>query len=85
MSALKSAAKSATSYQHWFGPSTFLRCPYRPDFTGTDIGLVDAPYCGGNPIENTQYLGPQAVRDRSMAGCGALHLHVFHGLINLVF
>jgi len=57
----------ATSYQHWFGPTTFLRCPYRPELLDTDIGLVGVPHCGGNPIEHMQYLGPRGVRNRSMA------------------
>lgn len=56
----------ATSYQHWFGPATFLRCPYQPDFKDTDIGLVGVPHCGGNPIEHMQYLGPRGIRNRSM-------------------
>jgi len=56
----------ATSYQHWFGPATFLRCPYQSDFQATDIGLVGVPHCGGNPIEHMQYLGPRGIRNRSM-------------------
>lgn len=56
----------ATSYQHWFGPATFLRCPHRTDFQDTDIGLVGVPHCGGNPIEHMQYLGPRGIRNRSM-------------------
>lgn len=56
----------ATSYQHWFGPATFLRCPHQPDFKDTDIGLVGVPHCGGNPIEHMQYLGPRGIRNRSM-------------------
>lgn len=39
----------ATAYQHWFGPATFLRCPYQPDGKDTGIGLVGVPHCGGNP------------------------------------
>jgi len=61
-----STPEFATSYQHWFGPATFLRCPYQPDFKDTDIGLVGVPHCGGNPIEHMQYLGPRSIRNRSM-------------------
>lgn len=61
-----SAPDFATSYQHWFGPATFLRCPLQPDFKDTDIGLVGVPHCGGNPIEHMQYLGPRGIRNRSM-------------------
>lgn len=66
MSTPKSSLDFATGYQHWFGPTTFLRCPHRPDFADTDLGLVGVPYGGGNPIEHMQYLGPRAVRNRSM-------------------
>jgi hypothetical protein len=41
----------ATNYMHWYGPATFLRCPYQPDLEDTDIGLIGVPYSGGNPIE----------------------------------
>jgi guanidinopropionase len=58
--------KSAMSYMHWFGPATFLRCPLALDFKDTDIGLIGVPYCGGNLVERMQYLGPRAVRNRSM-------------------
>jgi guanidinopropionase len=54
-------------FQHWAGVATFLRCPYRPDMSDTDIGLIGFPYSGGNPIERMQYLGPRAVRNRSTA------------------
>jgi guanidinopropionase len=57
----------AAGFQHWMGVATFLRCPHRPDMSDTDIGLVGFPYSGGNQIERTQYLGPRAVRNRSMA------------------
>lgn len=57
----------AASYQHWFGPATFLRAPYRPDFSETDIGIVGFPHSGGNPVEHVQYLGPRYVRNRSMS------------------
>jgi guanidinopropionase len=51
---------------HWYGPATFLRCPFQPDLKHTDIGLVGVPYSGGNLIERMQYLAPRAVRNRSM-------------------
>jgi guanidinopropionase len=54
-------------YMHWYGPATFLRCPYQPDLKDTDIGLVGVPYSGGNAVERMQYLGPRAVRNRSMS------------------
>jgi guanidinopropionase len=54
------------TYMHWFGPATFLRCPFEPNFRDTDIGLVGVPYCGGNLVERMQYLAPRAVRNRSM-------------------
>jgi guanidinopropionase len=62
----KSLESFAASYQHWFGPSTFLRCPYRPDLAATDIGVIGVPYAGGNPVEHMQYLGPRAIRNKSM-------------------
>jgi len=58
---------AAMGYQHWFGVATFLRCPYQPDMSNTDIGLIGFPYSGGNAIERMQYLGPRAVRNRSAA------------------
>ncbi len=57
----------AMIYHHWYGPATFLRCPYQPDLEDTDIGLIGVPYSGGNSIERMQYLGPRAVRNRSAA------------------
>ena len=56
----------ALSYQHWFGPATFLRCPFEATPEQTDIGLIGVPFGGGNPIEHMQYLGPRSVRNRSM-------------------
>lgn len=56
-----------SGYWHWYGVPTFLRCPFQPDLKDTDIGLVGIPYSGGNSIERMQYLGPRAVRNRSMA------------------
>ena len=55
----------ASTLLYWSGIPTFLRCPYRPDMSGTDIGLIGFPYSGGNHIERMQYLGPRAVRHRS--------------------
>lgn len=60
------AADFLASYQHWFGPGTFLRRPHRPDFADTDIGIVGFPHAGGNAVEHVQYLGPRYVRNRSM-------------------
>ena len=57
----------AAGFQHWAGVATFLRCPHQPDMSSTDIGLIGFPYSGGNQIERMQYLGPRAVRNRSMA------------------
>lgn len=54
-------------FQHWAGVATFLRCPYQPDMSNTDIGLIGFPYCGGNSIEHMQYLAPRTLRNRSMA------------------
>ncbi len=67
MSDLNEAAAEAavTGYWHWYGIPTFLRCPFNPDLTDTDIGLVGVPYSGGNGIERMQYLAPRAVRNRS--------------------
>jgi hypothetical protein len=31
---------AAGIYQHWSGIATFLRCPYQPDMSNTDIGLI---------------------------------------------
>lgn len=59
------AASAVSGYWHWYGVPTFLRCPYQPDLTDTDIGLVGVPYSGGNSIERMQYLAPRAVRNRS--------------------
>jgi len=61
------SAAAAAGYWHWSGIPTFLRCPFQPDFKDTDIGLIGVPYSGGNSIERMQYLGPRAVRSRSMA------------------
>lgn len=61
-----SFADAAGSYQYWFGPATFLRRPYRPDLADTDIGIIGVPHAGGNPVEHMQYLGPRAIRNRSM-------------------
>jgi guanidinopropionase len=58
-------AAGATAYMHWYGVATLLRCPYRPDMSETDIGLIGFPYSGGNAVERMQYLGPRAVRNRS--------------------
>jgi len=61
-------AEAATgAFLHWHGIATFLRCPYRPDMSETDIGLIGFPYSGGNFVERMQYLGPRAVRNRSAA------------------
>jgi guanidinopropionase len=62
-------ASKAINYMHWYGPATFLRCPFQPDLKDTDVGLVGVPYSGGNAVERMQYLGPRAVRNRS----GAYH------------
>jgi hypothetical protein len=59
-------SNAGATYMHWYGPATFLRCPFQPDLKHTDIGLVGVPYSGGNLIERMQYLGPRAVRNRSM-------------------
>ncbi len=56
-----------TIYLHWYGPATFLHCPFKPDLKDTDIGLIGVPYSGGNPVERMQYLAPRAVRNRSAA------------------
>ncbi|MEW6278704.1 MAG: arginase family protein [Candidatus Eremiobacterota bacterium] len=61
------AIAAVTGYWHWYGMATFLRCPFKPDLSDTDIGLVGVPYSGGNSIERMQYLGPRAVRNRSAA------------------
>jgi guanidinopropionase len=61
------AASAPTTYWHWSGVPTFLRCPFQPDLKDTDIGLIGVPYSGGNSIERMQYLGPRAVRNRSSA------------------
>ena len=61
------AAAAVSSYWHWYGVATFLRCPFQPELKDTDIGLIGVPYSGGNSIERTQYLGPRAVRNRSTA------------------
>lgn len=53
------------TFQYWSGIPTFLRCPYKPDMSDTDIGLIGFAYSGGNAIERTQYHGPRAVRNRS--------------------
>lgn len=58
--------ESARSYQHWHGVPTFLGCPYDPDFSTAEVGLVGAPLSIGNGIEKGQYLGPRAVRSMSM-------------------
>jgi guanidinopropionase len=58
---------SVYTYMHWYGPATFLRCPFQPSLKDTDIGLIGVPYSGGNAIERMQYLGPRAVRNRSAA------------------
>jgi len=58
--------------QYWQGIPTLLRCPYRPDMSDTDVGLIGFPYCGGNHIERMQYLAPRAVRHRS----SSYHRHV---------
>ncbi|HRE40741.1 MAG TPA: arginase family protein [Ignavibacteria bacterium] len=60
-------ASAPTTYWHWSGIPTFLRCPHDPDFKNTDIGLIGVPYSGGNSIERMQYLAPRAVRNRSSA------------------
>lgn len=60
-------AQLGTLYMHWYGVATFLRCPYQPDLTDTDVGLIGVPYSGGNPFERMQYLAPRAVRNRSAA------------------
>jgi len=54
-----------STLQYWSGIPTLLRCPYRPDMSDTDVGLIGFPYSGGNHIERMQYLGPRAVRHRS--------------------
>jgi guanidinopropionase len=59
------ATEAVNSYSHWFGIPTFLRCPHKPDFQDTDIGIIGYPYSGGNSIERMQYLGPRAIRCRS--------------------
>jgi guanidinopropionase len=55
------------TFQYWHGIPTFLRCPYKPDMSDTDVGLIGFAYSGGNSIERSQYLGPRAVRHRSSA------------------
>ncbi len=55
------ASAAVSSYWHWYGIPTFLRCPFQPDLKDTDIGLVGVPYSGGNSIEKMQYLGPRAL------------------------
>ena len=54
-------------FQYWSGVPTLLRCPYKPDMSDTDVGLIGFAYSGGNSIERSQYLGPRAVRHRSSA------------------
>jgi guanidinopropionase len=58
---------AGAGFQHWSGVATFLRCPHQPDMSNTDIGLIGFPYSGGNSVERMQYLGPRALRNRSMA------------------
>lgn len=60
-----STAELVETYKYWAGIPTFLRCPYRPDMSATDIGLIGFPYSGGNSIEHLQYLAPRAIRNRS--------------------
>jgi guanidinopropionase len=55
------------NYQYWNGIPTLLRCPYQPDMSNTDVGLIGFAYSGGNSIERMQYHGPRAVRHRSCA------------------
>lgn len=38
-------------YQYWNGIPTFLRSPYNPNMSDTDVGLIGFPYSGGNSIE----------------------------------
>lgn len=61
------------SFMHYLDSPTFFRCPHDPDPGAADIGLVGIPYCGGQPVERTQYLAPRAVRSISMQYAGRGH------------
>jgi guanidinopropionase len=58
-------SNTVSKYFWWWGVPTFLGCPYRHDFSDTDIGLIGVPHAGGNPAGRMQYLGPNAIRNRS--------------------
>ena len=61
------------SFMHYLGSPTFFRRPLDPDPAASDIGLIGIPYCGGQPVERTQYLAPRAVRSISMQYAGRAH------------
>ncbi len=58
-------AENVSKYFWWWGVPTFLRCPHRPDFSETDIGLIGVPHSFGNPAARMQHLGTSAIRLRS--------------------
>ena len=54
---------------YWFGVPTLFRCPYEPDPSKADIGLVGVPHSTGNgTTQRDQHLGPRAVRNISAIG-----------------
>lgn len=60
-------------FMHYVGSPTFFRRPLDPDPEAADVGLVGIPYCGGQPVERTQYLAPRVVRGISMQYGGRVH------------
>lgn len=51
---------------HWWGVSTFFRCPVKTDPSDVDIAILGVPHSSGNGSTlRDQHLGPRAVRDVS--------------------
>jgi guanidinopropionase len=55
----------AMTRPRYTGLATFMRAPYREDFSGVDIGLIGVPFDGGVTNRTGTRHGPREVRNQS--------------------
>src|SRR5262245_53287833 len=55
----------AMNRPRYTGLATFMRTPYREDFSGVDIGLIGVPFDGGVTNRTGARHGPREIRNQS--------------------
>ena len=58
-------ASDRITHPRYTGLPTFMRAPYREDFTNVDIGLIGVPFDGGVTNRPGARHGPREVRNQS--------------------